>query len=883
MLDKRYDHNLVEKDKYENWKKKGYFASGDKSKDPFSIVIPPPNVTGKLHIGHAWDTTIQDIIVRYKKMQGYDVLWLPGMDHAGIATQAKVMEKLRNMGIDVTKITREDFLKWAWGWKDEYANTIHEQWAQMGLALDYNKERFTLDEGLNYAVRTVFVDLYNKGLIYQGEKIINWDPVQMTALSNVEVIHQDDAGFMYYFKYPVVGTNDSLIVATTRPETMFGDVCVCVNPKDKRYTKYHGMKVINPANHEEIPIIPDEYVDIAFGTGAMKCTPAHDPNDFVIGEKYHLAKPIIFNKNATMNEKCGVYQGMDRFECREALINKIKEEGNFIKQESIIHSVGHSERSHTVVEPMLSKQWFVKMRPLADQTLANQKKKDAKVSFVPERFEKVLIQWMENVEDWCISRQLWWGHRIPAYYNKHTGEMKVLMDPPEDMENWTQESDVLDTWFSSALWPFSTMGWPNKTADLERYFPTDVLVTGYDIIFFWVSRMIFQSLEMNKVRPFKEVVIHGLVRDELGRKMSKTLGNGVDPMQVIADYGADALRYFLTTNSTPGQDMRYIDEKVQAASNYLNKIWNSARYVLSILGDDFKPFAFSKNDLSPLDQWIINRLEKTISNVTMNMDKYDFNAASNHLYNFVYDDFCSQYLEMSKVALNSDDESRKNITKQVLLTCLRNVILLIYPYTPFIAEELYCSLPEHLESVMLESYPKYDADLVNEENDYQVELLFNLIKDVRNYKIENKLAPNASLELSLHLKINIFDDFMNYLKRFTFSDIKLINESTNKNGESHVYNEAELFIANEANKDEMLARLNKEIDNLNNEIKRCQGMLNNPSFLAKAPQEKIALEKEKLEKHLENLKVLEEKRKNLQKFWTKLKNPPYTYNKEGFL
>ena len=883
MLDKRYDYNLVEKDKYENWKKKGYFASGDKSKDPFSIVIPPPNVTGKLHIGHAWDTTIQDIIVRYKKMQGYDVLWLPGMDHAGIATQAKVMEKLRNMGVDVTKITREDFLKWAWSWKDEYASTIHEQWAQMGLALDYNKERFTLDEGLNYAVRTVFVDLYNKGLIYQGEKIINWDPVQMTALSNVEVIHQDDPGFMYYFKYPVVGTNDSLIVATTRPETMFGDVCVCVNPKDKRYTKYHGMKVINPANHEEIPIIPDEYVDIEFGTGAMKCTPAHDPNDFVIGEKYHLAKPIIFNKNATMNEKCGAYQGMDRFECREALLNKIKEEGNFIKQESIIHSVGHSERSHTVVEPMLSKQWFVKMRPLADQTLANQKKKDSKVSFVPERFEKVLIQWMENVEDWCISRQLWWGHRIPAYYNKHTGEMKVLMDPPEDMENWVQESDVLDTWFSSALWPFSTMGWPNKTADLDRYFPTDVLVPGYDIIFFWVSRMIFQSLEMNKVRPFKEVVIHGLVRDELGRKMSKTLGNGVDPMQVIADYGADALRYFLTTNSTPGQDMRYIDEKVQAASNYLNKIWNSARYVLSILGDDFKPFALSKNDLSPLDQWIINRLEKTISNVTMNMDKYDFNAASNHLYNFVYDDFCSQYLEMSKVALNSDDEKRKSITKQVLLTCLRNVILLIYPYTPFIAEELYCSLPEHLDSVMLESYPKYDASLVNEENDYQVELLFNLIRDVRNYKIENKLAPNANLELSLHLKINIFDDFMNYLKRFTFSDIKLINESTNKNGESHVYNEAELFIANETNKDEMLARLNNEIDNLNNEIKRCQGMLNNPAFLAKAPQEKIALEKEKLEKHLENLRVLEEKRKNLQKFWTKLENPPYWYNKEGFL
>ena len=447
MLEKRYNHLEVEKGKYQKWKEAGYFASGDISKKPFSIVIPPPNVTGKLHIGHTWDTTIQDIIVRYKKMQGYDVLWLPGMDHAGIATQAKVMEKLRNMGKDVTKITREEFLKWAWGWKDEYASHIHEQWAQMGLALDYNKERFTLDEGLNYAVRTVFVTLYNKGLIYQGERIINWDPVQMTALSNVEVIHQDDKGYMYYFKYPIVGSDESLIVATTRPETMFGDVCVVVNPKDKRYTKYHGMKVINPANHEELPIICDEYVDIDFGTGAMKCTPAHDPNDFIIGEKYGLEKPIIFNKDATMNEKCGQYKGMDRFVCREALIENIKKEGNFVKQEEIVHPVGHSERSNAVVEPMLSKQWFIRMRPLADQALANQKKKGDKVSFVPDRFEKVFIQWMEKAEDWCISRQLWWGHRIPAYYNKHTGEVKVLMDPPADMENWEQESDVLDTWF----------------------------------------------------------------------------------------------------------------------------------------------------------------------------------------------------------------------------------------------------------------------------------------------------------------------------------------------------------------------------------------------------------------------------------------------------
>ena len=863
MLDKRYNHLEVEKDKYQNWKSKGYFASGDKSKDPFSIVIPPPNVTGKLHIGHAWDTTIQDIIVRYKKMQGYDVLWLPGCDHAGIATQAKVMEKLRKMGIDVTTITKEEFLKWAWSWKDEYANTIHEQWAQMGLALDYNKERFTLDEGLNYAVRTVFVTLYNKGLIYQGERIINWDPVQKTALSNVEVIHQDDKGYMYYFKYPVVGSDDYLIVATTRPETMFGDVCVVVNPKDKRYTKYHGKKVINPANHEELPIICDEYVDIEFGTGAMKCTPAHDPNDFIIGEKYGFEKPIIFNKDATMNEKCGQYQGLDRFVCREELIKNIDKEGNFVKKEEIVHPVGHSERSNAVVEPMLSKQWFIKMRPLAEQALANQKKEKDKVNFVPERFEKIFIQWMEKAEDWCISRQLWWGHQIPAYYNKHTGEVKVLMDPPEDKENWVQEEDVLDTWFSSALWPFSTMGWPNKTADLERYFPTDVLVTGYDIIFFWVSRMIFQSLEMNGVRPFKEVVIHGLVRDELGRKMSKTLGNGVDPMQVIAEYGADALRYFLTTNSTPGQDMRYIDEKVQAASNYLNKIWNSARYVLSVLGDDYKEVALDKAKMSALDQWIINRLNTTIKNVTMNMDKYDFNAASNHLYNFVYDDFCSQYLEMSKVALNSDNEEAKNITKAVLIKCLKNIILLIYPYTPFIAEELYCSLPSHLDSVMLETYPVYESDLVNFDKDNQVDLLFNLIKDVRNYKIENKLAPNAKLDLSLLIKEEVFSDFLVYLRRFTFSDVKLLNKGEHVDGEGHVYNEAELYIVSNDNKDELLAKLDKDIETLTNEIKRCENMLNNPNFINKAPEAKVSLEREKLAKHQENLQVLLEKRKKI--------------------
>ena len=862
MLEKRYDPHQVEEGKYENWKSKGYFTAGDKSKIPYTIVIPPPNVTGKLHIGHAWDTTIQDIIARYKRLQGFDMLYLPGMDHAGIATQAKVMQKLVNNGIDVTKITREEFLKWAWAWKDEYADNIHKQWAKMGISLDYTRERFTLDEGLNYAVRTVFVNLYNKGLIYQGERIINWDPVQQTALSNIEVVHQDDPGKMFYFKYPIVGENDSIIVATTRPETMFGDVCVVINPNDEKLKKYIGKKVINPANGDELPVIGDEYVEIGFGTGAMKCTPAHDPNDFIIGKKYGFPMPIIFNKDATMNEKCGKYCGLDRFECRKVLVEDIKAAGNFIKTEDIVHPVGHSERNNCVVEPMLSKQWFVKMRPLAEQSLKNQDN-ETKVNFVPERFEKVFTSWMENVEDWCVSRQLWWGHRIPAYYNKKTGEVRVSMNPPEDMENWDQESDVLDTWFSSALWPFSTLGWPNKTEDLDRYFPTDCLVTGYDIIFFWVSRMIFQSLEMTKQRPFKNVVIHGLVRDELGRKMSKSLGNGVDPMDVIEQYGADALRYFLTTNSTPGQDMRYIDEKVQAASNYLNKIWNSARYVLSILPEEFAPKALDKKEFAPLDQWIINRLEETIKNVTANMDKFDFNAASSHLYNFVYDDFCGQYLEMSKVALNSDNAKAKEVTNQILYFVLKNIILLIYPYTPFIAEEMYLNIPGHKDSVMLEKYPVYDESLVDESSEGQVNVLFAMIKDVRNYKIENKLAPNAKLELKIKLKINVFDDFVTYLKRFTFSDVEFVENLENK-GDINVYNEGSMLIKNEAGKEDLIKKLEKDIESIKSEIFRCEKMLGNPGFVSKAPAEKIALEKNKLEQHKKNLAELEAKLSSLK-------------------
>lgn len=864
MLETRYDHKKVEKDKYENWKNKGYFTAGDKTKTPFSMVIPPPNVTGKLHLGHAWDTTIQDIIARYKKAKGYDVLWLPGCDHAGIATQAKIMNKLKQDGVDTTKLTRQEFLDIAWKWKDEYSKNIHEQWASLGLSLDYTRERFTLDKGLNDAVKKVFVDLYEKGLIYRGEKITNWDPIQMTALSNIEVIHHDDKGQFYYFKYHLVGQDKYLEVATTRPETMFGDVCLCVNPNDKRYVDYIGKYVINPANNEQIPIIGDEYVDIKFGTGVMKCTPAHDPNDFEISKRHNLARPIIMNKDGTMNEKCGKYAGQDRFQCRQNLLEDIKNNDDLIKIENIIHSVGHSERSNAVVEPMLSKQWFVKMKPLAKLILENQKGKN-KVKFVPFRFNKVLIRWMENVDDWCISRQLWWGHQIPAYYKKDSEEIYVGVNPPKDIENYVQDSDVLDTWFSSGLWPFSTLGWPNKSDDFLRYFPTDVLSTGYDIIFFWVSRMMFQSLFNLKKPPFKSVIIHGLVRDELGRKMSKSLGNGVDPNEVISNFGADALRYFLTTNSTPGQDMRYSQEKVESSYNYLNKIWNSARYILNVLPNDFKNENIDAKKLDGFEAYILNKLQITIKQVTRNMEKYDFNAASSYLYNFVYDDFCSNYLEMSKISLQIESDEYKNIIHQVLYKCLKTIILLIYPYCPFISEEIYLSLPNHKQSIMLESYPVVERKFINDEFDGCVNLLLDCIKDVRNYKSNHKLAPNCPCDLMINLRVKPFKNFKNYLKRFTFAaNIEEIDASlTNKDGAIYLHSLGDMLIKVKANKEDLKILLEKNIKIEQQEILRAQNMLNNPNFIKKAPKEKIALEESKLKKHQENLLTLTNQLKNL--------------------
>lgn len=860
MLDKHYDPKKVEEGKYDKWVKKGYFTAGDVSKMPFSLVIPPPNVTGKLHLGHVMDTIPDDIIARYKRMKGYDVLWVPGMDHAGIATQAKVEEKLRQQGISRYDLGREGFLAKAWEWKKEYAGHIHEQWAKIGLSVDYSRERFTLDEGLSKAVKHVFVTLYNEGLIYQGEKIINWDPELRTALSNIEVEHKDDEGEFFYFLYDVVGSEKKLIVATTRPETMFGDTAVFVNPKDPRYSDVVGKMCVNPANGEQIPIMADEYVDISFGTGAMKCTPAHDPNDFALAKKYGFPFIKVLNEEAKMNEKAGKYAGLDRYECRKALVEDIKANGHLDHIEKMVHSVGHSERSGTVVEPMLSKQWFVKMKPLAEKVLKMQENPDEKVNFIPARFEKVLLRWMNEVDDWCVSRQLWWGHRIPAYTNIKTGEL-VVTEEEMDPSIWKQDEDVLDTWFSSGLWPFATMGWPNEDSqDYKRYFPTSVLVTGYDIIFFWVARMVFQSEHFTDKAPFKDVVIHGLIRDSLGRKMSKSLGNGIDPLDVIDRYGVDALRYFITTNSTPGLDMRYSEEKMQAAQNYLNKIWNACRYVEMSLGEDFVPEEIDFVSLGELERFILGELAKTIKEVEEKMEAYQFGAASNILYDFVYDDFCSFYLEMSKVALSKGKEKE---VKNVLYKVIKDILLLLYPYCPFVTEEMYMSLPGHEDSIMEEGYPSLDASLIDEDSIKKGELLKKIIADVRGYKAERKIAPNAPMDLVLS-PLAPFEGVEEYLTRFLFAK-KIEFLPIAPKGDAFVYDGYTLVLKEEKEEGEIIASLKKEEAFLLLEIERGEKMLSNPGFVNKAPKEKVDLEKEKLSSNKGKLEKVRDRLKDLGK------------------
>ena len=835
MLETKYNHIEVEKGKYESWKNSGYFNSYDLSKKPYCIVIPPPNVTGKLHLGHAWDTTLQDILTRYKRMDGYDTLWLPGMDHAGIATQAKVDKKLKDQGINPREMDREEWLKVAWAWKEEYAENIHQQWAKLGLALDYSKERFTLDEGLSKAVRKVFVDLYNEGLIYRGERIINWDPVAMTALSNEEVVYKDDEGAFYHLKYFIEDSDEYLEVATTRPETMFGDTAVAVNPEDERYKHLIGKNVVLPVINKLIPIVGDEHADMEFGTGVVKITPAHDPNDFEVGNRHNLERIIVMNEDATMNENAGKYVGMTREECREALVKDLQESGILIEIEKMTHNVGHSERTDAVVEPYLSKQWFVKMRPLADRVLENQKNKDTKVNFVPSRFEKTMNHWMEITYDWCISRQLWWGHRIPAWYKDD--EIYVGIEAPVG-EGWVQDNDVLDTWFSSALWPFATMGWPNKTDDLNRYYPNDVLVTGYDIIPFWVNRMTFQGLHFTDTRPFKDTLIHGLIRDKQGRKMSKSLGNGVDPMDVIEEYGCDSLRYFLSTSSAPGMDLRYDEEKVKSTWNFINKLWNASRFVLMNI-EDLNTDNYTLDNLSISDKWILNKLNNLTKLVRKHMEKYEFNVVGAELYSFIWDNFCDWYIELAKHNMN-------NTTKSVLLKVLTDILKLLHPFMPFVTEEIYSMLPiKESESIMISSYPKYSKDF---EFDTNLDYTLELITKVRKVKLENSIK-----EYSIYY--NQLDNI-----EILSSMLKLDKENfvTNKNDLDEIVIDKNVSILYDGsdNKEKELENLIKEKQRLEASIERREKLLSNENYVAKAPANIVEQERNNLKQEKENLEAI---------------------------
>ncbi|GAB3797174.1 valine--tRNA ligase [Virgibacillus kimchii] len=855
-LSPKYHPAEVEKGRYSFWLKGKYFeATGDKDKEPFTIVIPPPNVTGRLHLGHAWDTTMQDTIARMKRMQGYDVLWLPGMDHAGIATQAKVEGKLKEQGTNRYELGREKFLETAWEWKEEYADFIRSQWEKLGLGLDYSRERFTLDEGLSNAVREVFVKLYEEGLIYRGEYIINWDPKTKTALSDIEVIYEEVQGKFYHMHYPIKGSGETIEIATTRPETMLGDTGIAVHPEDDRYKHLIGKKVILPIVGREIEIVADDYVDMEFGSGAVKVTPAHDPNDFDIGNRHQLERVLVMHEDGTMNENAGKYEGLDRFECRKRIVSDLQEQGVLFKVEDHTHQVGHSERSGAVVEPYLSTQWFVNMQPLADAAIELQKEEE-KVNFVPPRFERTYLNWMENIRDWCISRQLWWGHRIPAWYHKETNELYVGKEAPEDIENWEQDEDVLDTWFSSALWPFSTMGWPDEeSADFKRYFPTDVLVTGYDIIFFWVARMIFQSRQFTDERPFKDVLIHGLIRDAEGRKMSKSLGNGVDPMDVIEKYGADSLRYFLLTGSTPGQDLRFHWEKVESTWNFANKVWNAARFSLM----NMENFAYEDIDLSGelslADKWILTRLNETIEHVTRNTNKYEFGEAGRHLYNFIWDELCDWYIEMAKLPLYGEDEEKKQTTRSVLAYVFDQTMRLLHPFMPFITEEIWQQLPHKGDSITVSDWPKPRQEFHDEQASEEMKRLVSIIKSVRNIRAEVDTPMSKEVTLLIQpendMIVSELERNREYLVRFCNPGELMISATIDvpEKSMSQVVTGAELFLPLEGliDIDQELNRLEKELDKWTKEVQRVQKKLANEGFVNKAP-EKVVEEERKKEK-----------------------------------
>ena len=840
-LEKKYNPEKVEQGKVEKWKEKGYFACDENSKKKsYCIVLPPPNVTGVLHLGHAWDVTLQDILIRYKKMEGYDCLWLPGMDHAAIATEAKVVKRLKDKGIDKYEYGREKFLEACWEWTKEHGSIIREQWAKLGIALDYSKERFTLDDGMSKAVRKVFVDYYNEGLIYRGEKIINWDPVAKTALSNEEVIYSEEKSAFYHLKYKLEDAEEYIDVATTRPETLFGDTAVAVNEEDPRYKKYVGRNVILPIMNKPIPVITDEHADPTKGTGAVKITPAHDPNDFEVGNRHNLERIVIMNDDATMNENVPKkYQGMTREAAREEVLKDLEEQHLLLSVEPIVHEVGHSERTGVMVEPMIKKQWFVKMRPLADTVLKTQTKKEEKVNFVPSRYEKTMNHWMEITYDWCISRQLWWGHQIPAWYKED--EIYVGMEAPKG-EGWVQDSDVLDTWFSSALWPFATLGWPEDTKLLNRYYPNSCLVTGYDIIPFWVNRMTFQGEKLLGKRPFKDCFIHGLIRDKEGRKFSKSLGNGIDPFDMVKLYGADALRYYLATDVAPGTDMRFDEDKIKATWNYINKIWNASRFVLTNI-EDLKEISFT--GLKPEDKWILTKYEKCLHETKKFMDKYEFNNAAASIYEFTWSYFCDNYIEMAKYSIDTSS------TKSTLCFILTGILKLLQPFMPYVTDEIYSKLPvKDAEDIMISKYPQEDKKYRFEEEEKAVDDQVEFIKNFRNVKAENNITKDMKVmfdtEDNNELIVNLLKIKENIVK-------KPLGMKAYKVFSTRV--KAQIFFEKMETEADKIAK-EAQIKMLTDSIHRREKLLSNENYVNKAPSNIVELDRQKLKEEKKRLEEL---------------------------
>ncbi|WP_302999092.1 valine--tRNA ligase [Anaerobutyricum hallii] len=876
-MNKTYNPSEIEDRLYKKWLDKKYFhAEVDRSKKPFTIVMPPPNITGQLHMGHALDNTLQDILIRFKRMQGYNALWQPGTDHASIATEVKVTNKLREEGIDKEELGREGFLKRTWEWREEYGGRIVSQLKKLGSSADWDRERFTMDEGCSKAVQEVFIRLYEKGYIYQGSRIINWCPVCQTSISDAEVEYEDQAGHFWHINYPIVGTDKCIEIATTRPETMLGDTAIAVHPDDERYKDLVGKMVLLPIVNKEIPIVADSYVDKEFGTGAVKITPAHDPNDFEVGKRHNLEEINILNDDGTINENGGKFEGMDRYEARKAIVKELEEGGYLVRIENHEHNVGTHDRCHTTVEPMIKKQWFVKMNEMAKPAIEAVKNGDLR--FVPGHFDRTYLHWLENIRDWCISRQLWWGHRIPAYYCDDCGEIVVAKETPSvcpkcGCTHFTQDEDTLDTWFSSALWPFSTLGWPDKTEDLDYFYPTNVLVTGYDIIFFWVIRMVFSGYEQTGKCPFSDVLIHGLVRDEQGRKMSKSLGNGIDPLEIIDQYGADALRLTLVTGNAPGNDMRYSEKKIIASRNFANKVWNASRFMLmNIEKADLSNV--SLDDLTPADKWILSKANSLVKEVTDNMENYDFGVAVSKLNDFIWEEFCDWYIEMVKPRLYNEEDTTKAAALFTLKKVLTISLKLLHPYMPFITEEIFCSLQDKEESIMVSDWPVFEEafDFKAEEN--EVEIIKNAVRNIRNLRADMNVPPSKKASVYVVSEKEevrkVFEDSRVFFATLGYASevhVQADKAGIADDAVSTVIPDAVIYMpfAELVDVEKEIARLEKEAKRLEGEIKRAKGMLSNEKFISKAPAAKVEAEKEKLEKYTSMAAQVAERLSQLKK------------------